>query len=244
MNKQRKENQDLKINYWLRCLFRKKHKTDEEIHSEKITVIVKHLHRVKNKLVALLPLQFQAHFERVCYVSGGSIYSLYHNQTPKDYDFLVTKMFPVDDLREYFIEQCGYHGDSIHGGTYKNLPLLVTDNAISIGKYQIITGWIGEPEETIGEFDFRHNQCYWQGDDDVHCLSDWKYIKGNELVYNEKRARDIVGTIMRVPRFISRGMKINQKELSKMLLRLHEVGFNERELKILNNAKSDKHFGS
>lgn len=192
----------------------------------------------------MLPFEFQAHFERVSYVSGGAIYSLYHQQIPKDYDFLVTKQFPVDRLREYFIDQCGYHGDNIHGGTYKSLPLLVTDNAISIGKFQIITGWVGTPEETINEFDFLHNQCYWRGEDKIYCLSDWKYLKGNELAYNEKRARDIVGTIIRTNKFVARGFKLKNKEMAKMLLKLHEVGFNERELEILRDSSSEKHFGS
>ncbi|MNW52478.1 hypothetical protein D3C74_299990 [compost metagenome] len=192
----------------------------------------------------MLPIEFQAQFDRLSYIGGGCIFSLYNNKEPKDFDFLVHKSFPVDRFREYFIDQCGYHGDNIHGGTFCGSPLLVTDNAISIGKYQIITRWTGTPEEVINDFDFAHNMFYWEEYVGIHTLSDWKYLKSNELVYNEKRARDIVGTLMRVPRFVSRGMKIKHSELAKILLRLHEVGFNEQELEILNDAKSDKHFGS
>lgn len=35
-------------------------------------------------------------------------------------------------------------------------------------------------------------------------------------------------------------MQITQKEMSKMLLKLNEVGFNERELEILEDCKANK----
>ncbi|MOA70493.1 hypothetical protein D3C78_1994070 [compost metagenome] len=63
-------------------------------------------------------------------------------------------------------------------------------------------------------------------------------------MYNEKRARDIVGSIIRSNKFVSRGMRLKNKEIAKMLLKLHEVGFNEKELKLLNDTRVEGHFGS
>ncbi|WP_339193897.1 hypothetical protein MKY95_19140 [Paenibacillus sp. FSL P4-0176] len=218
------------------------HRSSEEIHKQKLNDISKHLREVKNELIKLLPTQMWQRFESEAYISGGCIYSLYHDRQPKDYDFFLVNESLADELREYFIDHAGYHGSDMSGGTYQGLPLIVTNNAISIGKYQIITQWVGEPQDVIGDFDFRHNMFYWKNKK-VYTLSDWSYLKGNALVYNEQRARDIVGTIVRVPRFIQRGMTITQKEMSKVLLRLNSVGFTGKEIEILENNKLDR-FGS
>ena len=219
------------------------HKSNEEIHKQKLREISDHLRIVKNELIRLLPTQMWQRFEEEAYVSGGCIYSLYHDKKPKDYDFFLVNQSFVDELREFFIDRAGYHGSDMSGGVYDDLPLLITNNAISIGKYQIITQWVGEPNEVIQEFDFKHNMYYWKNNK-VKATSDWMYLKGNALVYNEQRARDIVGTIIRVPRFIQRGMTITQKEMSKVLLKLHKVGFNEKEIEILESNKADRHFRS
>jgi hypothetical protein len=67
-------------------------------------------------------------------------------------------------------------------------------------------------------------------------------LRGIDFII-EGRARDIVGTIVRIPKFIERGMTVSNKEVSKMLLRLSDVGFSEREIEILENNQLE-HFGS
>lgn len=228
----------LKSNFFRNTIRR----SSEEIHKQKLNDISKHLREVKNELINLLPPHMWQRLESEAYISGGCIYSLYHGKQPKDYDFFLVNDSLVDELREYFINYAGYHGNDISGGTYNDLPLIITNNAISIGNYQIITQWVGEPQDVIGQFDFRHNQFYWKSKR-VYTLSDWSYLKGKALVYNEQRARDIVGTIVRVPRFIQRGMTITQKEMSKVLLRLNSVGSTEKEIEILENNKLER-FGS
>ncbi len=182
-------------------------------------------------------------FLRKSFISGGCIYSLYNDEKPKDYDFFLTSTTLAAKLREHFMDASGYHGSNMSGGTYNNLPLIITDNAISVGKYQIITRWVGTPEEVVGQFDFEHLQCFYYGGE-LASLSSLDSLKSKDLKYNEKRARDIVGTVMRTNRFVQRGMRISCKEMSKILLKLNEVGFSERELETLNNAQSDRHFSS
>ncbi|MCP1185005.1 hypothetical protein [Paenibacillus sp. 1781tsa1] len=218
------------------------HRSGEEIHKQKLNDISKHLREAKNDLIKLLPTQMWQRFESEAYVSGGCIYSLYHDKQPKDYDFFLVNQSLVDELRKYFIDHAGYHGSDMSSGVHNDLPLIITNNAISIGKYQIITQWVGEPQEVTGQFDFGHNMFYWRNEK-IYTLSDWSYLKGNALVYNEQRARDIVGTIVRVPRFVQRGMTITQKEMSKVLLKLNSVGFTDKEIEILENNKLDR-FGS
>lgn len=212
-------------------------------HEQKIELIEDKLKQEHINLVNLIPEHYKDRFNESSYIAGGCIYSLYNEKIPKDYDFLLDSEDLGDELREYFMDVAGYHGTGISGGTYKNLPLVITDNAISIGKYQIITRFKGRPEDTVITFDFCHNMFYWK-DGTIETLSDFKYLSSKELKFNSKRPRDIVGTISRISKFVSRGMFIRQREVAKMLLKLHEVGFNERELEILKNNSSDKHFSS
>lgn len=218
---------------------------DGTMHNNKLESVKRELERQYNIFELLLPKEFILEFRNKSYISGGCIYSLYHEHEPKDYDFFLTSNELAEKLKTYFMDQAGYHGSDISGGTYKGLPLVITKNAISVGKFQIITQWIGEPEEVVGEFDFKHNQFYYHnGVLDVAMLIDWSYLKGNKLSYNENRARDIVGTILRTPKFVERGMTITQREMAKVLLRLNRVGFSEKEVEQLESLDVDRHFSS
>lgn len=117
-------------------------------------------------------------------------------------------------------------------GEYKGLPFILTDNAITIGKYQIITQWVGSIDEVVSEFDFKHNQFYYH-DGEIGTLSSFKYLDDNKLVYNEQRARNIAHTFIRTIKFVERGWTISHKELSKMILKLNDVGLSENEIKSL-----------
>jgi hypothetical protein len=200
----------------------------------------------KQQLTDMLPEEFRERFQKLAYIAGGCIYSIYNNTEPKDYDFFLRDSKLANDLRKYFISLSGYHGKTVSGGMYKDSSLVVTENAVTLGKHQIITRWVGEPMEVCGEFDFCHLQYYYDGNE-IETISDFEFLESKTLRYNESRARDIVGSVMRLNKFVERGMKAPQKEVSKMLLKLKEVGFNEREVEILEEAKerSDTdHFGS
>ncbi|SEN46439.1 hypothetical protein SAMN04487895_101614 [Paenibacillus sophorae] len=184
-------------------IFKNAYKTPEQIHNEKINKINNELLYVKDDLIKLLPEGLRKEFFDKSYISGGCIYSLYHGKEPKDYDFFVESDYLGERLREYFLNQTTYKGDLRSGGLYKDINMTITQNAISLGRYQIITQWIGKPEEVINQFDFKHNMTYWKNGK-VVCLSDWKFVRGNKIYYNEGRARDIVGTIVRLPRFVER----------------------------------------
>jgi hypothetical protein len=221
-----------------------KNKIRKNLSQEKRLIQISKLLKVENnKFIDLLPDEFKERFAKLSFISGGCIYSLYNNQTPKDYDFFLMSDLLVKEMRDYFNDVAAYKGNSMSGGLYNGLGLVITENAISIGKYQIITRWAGTPDIVIEEFDFKHNMFYFK-DGQIDTLSDFKHLDSKELCYNEKRARDICGTIIRVNRFVQRGMICRNKEMAKMLLKLHEVGFNDRELEILRDSKSDKHFGS
>lgn len=192
----------------------------------------------KQELINLLPERLKLEFASKSFIGGGCIYSLYNNEIPKDYDFFLTDNALMEMVREYFeninnLKDCGI----VRTGFYKNNKLIVSDNAISIGEYQIITKWVGDLEYIVSQFDFKHNMFYYFNGK-LDTLSDYKYLENKKLKYNEERARDICGTIMRVPKFIERGMEISKYEMSKMLIKLSEVGFDEREMEILHTTQS------
>ncbi|GIN67056.1 hypothetical protein J41TS2_24770 [Bacillus sonorensis] len=209
----------------------------------KLASIKLDLEKAKKDFTNLLPPEYQEEFKNKSYLAGGAIYSLYNNQIPKDYDFFLTDESLVKELRRFFDNGTLKYKNGVKIGKYNDLILVYTDNAISIGDYQIITRWVGDPEDVIEEFDFKHNMFYYI-DSEIKTLVDWSYLEDNKLRYNEKRARDICGTIIRIKKFVERGFTITNREVSKMLLKLHEVGFNDRELEILHANDERNDFGS
>jgi hypothetical protein len=163
-------------------LKKKKYKTEEQIHNEKINYISEKLFYVRDDLIKLLPEDLRYEFFMQSYISGGCIYSLYHDKEPKDYDFFVESDGLVAKLRDYFIKESSYQGEIRSGGLHKGINMTITQNAISLGEYQIVTQWTGSPKEVITQFDFKHNMVYWK-DAKLICLSDWKFVKGNRLYY-------------------------------------------------------------
>ena len=199
----------------------------------------KQLSEKLQQITKFIPRLFQQDFKQSAFISGGCIYSLYNDQEPKDYDVFLTDTELAKSLHEYFsnVIDLTDHG-VIKKGTYKGETIIVSVNAISIGEFQIITRWSGSIESVLEEFDFLHNQFYFK-DGKVDTITEWDYLEDTKLRYNEKRARDICGTICRIPKFAKRGFEVSQREVAKMLLKLNEVGFNDREVEILHNNNRD-----
>ena len=219
-------------------------KFNNMIQKLKIKNIEKMLKRVKEDLVNMLPLNYRAEFSEKSFIAGGAIYSLYNNEDYKDIDFFLTDEKLAKSIHRYFsMNNRRSYKNGVKVGEYKGRKIIVTDNAISIDKFQIIIRWSGTPEDVVSQFDFKHNMNYFYKDK-LHTLTSFKYLNDNKLIYNEERARDICGTIIRVKKFVERGFTITNKEMCKMLLKLNEVGFNERELEILNCNDERNDFGS
>jgi hypothetical protein len=166
------------FNYLYRLFKNKIHK---KLSQEKRLIQISKLLKVENnKLIDLLPDEFKERFAKLSFISGGCIYSLYNDQIPKDYDFFLISDLLVKEMRDYFIDASAYKGNSMSGGMYKGLGLVITENAISIGNYQIITRWVGSPKAVIEEFDFKHNQFYYINGQ-IDTLSDFKHLDSKEL---------------------------------------------------------------
>ncbi len=137
------------------------------------------------------------------YFAGGCIYSLWNDKEIKDYDIFCKNKQAIKKLRKYFDK-------------HKEMFDIITKNAISMGKFQFVIRNIGEPEQEVAKFDFLHN-CYWYDSNGLHAVDSWEYLNSNKLKFNDGKARDILNVIVRIPKFISRGMEISQEETLKIL---------------------------
>ena len=138
------------------------------------------------------------------YFAGGCIYSIWHEREPKDYDLFCKSRKAVKRLKKYFADNMSKAN-------------AITENAISMGKYQFVIKHIGQPDTEVGKFDFKHNMFYYDSLGGLVSVSGWEYINDNQLVFNSSRARDILNIISRIPKFVGRGMEISQSEIYAIL---------------------------
>ena len=210
----------------------------EFIHKFKLNRINNKLNRKIKEFLSFFPENIQNNIKNNCYFAGGCIYSLYNNKKPKDYDIFCTNEETLKLIEDYFKKYyTKFKHNSIIIGKYHNKKLICTKYAISIDQFQVIRKFIGLPKNVVKEFDFLHNMFYWHSNK-IITLSSWKYLKTNKLIFNEMRARDINGVLLRIPKFISRGMTINKKEHAKILRKV-QYTLNAREDEILDEYLKD-----
>jgi hypothetical protein len=58
------------------------------------------------------------------------------------------------------------------------------------------------------------------------------------LHFNDTRCRDLMQSILRIPKFQKRGFILTKRELSKMLLKLYDTGFDDKEVELIKNRMS------
>lgn len=198
-----------------------------------------------DEMIKLIPKRMRDRFEKEAYICGGCIYSLRHNQEPNDYDFFIKDRDFARRLLKFFrsrrqVKKCG---DDLIRGVYRGQTLLISDYAISIGtgtgKFQIVTKFIGEPYDVVREFDFKHNQFYYDGCS-VLSVAAWYYLDGDKLVFNSERPRNMCRCIARATKFLERGMKMSQQEMLRGLKLLYDVGFQAEDIELLNKATGSK----
>lgn len=154
------------------------------------------------------------------YFAGGCIYCLWNDKDVKDYDIFCSNKNSINKLKKYFKQN-------------KSKANIITNNAITMGKYQFVIKHIGKPEIEVNKFDFKHNMFYYDNSG-LHNLVEWEHLSSNQLVFNSARARDVLNVITRIPKFVSREMEISQAEILNIL----ELG--TRPTKIFRERRSIK----
>lgn len=206
--------------------------------------ILKHIDDAILKVADMLPVFLQDQFLDEVYVAGGCIYTYQKDRTYKDIDMFVESKELAKAIDEHFKLHHKVHAyfkrpyGTVYEGYIDGSRIFITNNAVSIDDIQIIMKDCGTPEEVLGGFDFKHNM-FFAKHGTIWGLAESHYLFGNELAFNTERPRDIVGTIIRVAKFVERGMTIDKYEMAKALLKLSEVGFTEEEeeqLEYLSNG--------
>ena len=196
---------------------------------EKIREIEQVLLAEFNQMCNLLPAELSEPFRNHAYIAGGCIYSLYNDLVVHDYDFFLDDFNILEQILHYFeaSEFTVRYGNNI----------FITENAITIGKHQIIVKYFGKPADVLGHFDFHHNMFAFV-DNRIIAYDHWYYLDSNDLSFNQGRARDLLGVLFRVPKFVKRGMDINVTEAKKIILSLHDDDIDEEDIKVFKKYKS------
>lgn len=152
--------------------------------------IIKHLEEVKSEIELIIPEPELIAKMSVC---GGALRSMVRDQKIADYDIFLPDEGAVQELRESLAYRTTLY-DS------KNSIGLIT----STGKHiQFIICAVGHPFEIINEFDFTCNMNYYEfGGKNALMINYDTYH--NRLVVNPD-ARNAVGTLLRVGKFVAKG---------------------------------------
>jgi len=205
---------------------------------DKLNQISKQITRGLDFFYKRFPLDLAVHLKENGFVGGGCIYSMFQDGTYKDIDIFFKHEYVVKLVEDLLRKECRLEVEQgIETGVWQGLRVVITDNAISIGEFQLIKKDFGKPEDVVSRFDFKHNM-FWIEDGRVKSLSNLSYLTSNKLVLNELRPRQMAGVMVRVAKYTSRGMNLSSSEMCKIILKLNEVGIEEDEMEMLNRYSS------
>lgn len=169
------------------------------------------------------------------YFAGGCFASMFHQETVNDYDLYFSNRAVAHHFFEKFRNS---ESPTYVGKTYTIESSSVTDRAITLFVYmtgstnhpirlQLITKYVGTPEEVTSGFDF------------VHCMSYFKWDRGlvlqeeaisfRQLIFN-KNAVTPLNSIMRIHKLCSRGWHIKGEEILKLGESISRLNFKDSEL--------------
>ena len=103
-------------------------------------------------------------------------------------------------------------------------PICITPNAITLkNKIQLVTRFIGKPEEIISNFDFVHTNLYYDFYQNELVLNteSLRSILTKELIYNGSKFP--LCSLFRLNKFLSKGWTISNTELLKISLQIHQL---------------------
>lgn len=178
-------------------------------------------------------LELREALKEKAYFAGGCIYCLRNDKPVKDYDMFLKDDSLIEELEKLDIWS------------------FASEYALTLGKFQVVIKYFGEPDHCVGEFDFKHNMHYYipktlkilcayneEFFDTEPDFDNFKYLQTSELVFNEKRARDIEGVLLRVEKFTSRGMTISKETKKKIKQRTTKKAVKEYKKKRTGGRRS------
>ena len=221
--------------------------------------IKEHLRDKVDEWIKTLPVELQRDVLTNCFVTGGSIVSLLLGEAVNDYDIYFTKEetalrvaihYAKDKVTEITSApgtvNISVRSSGIWLNTSRELkshepkcikpyePMCITGNAISLSdKVQLITKFVGTPNEVHKNFDFVHCMCYYEpfGDNLVVPVDAAISMMTKELKY--RGSLYPLASIIRTRKFIKRGWSINAGQYLKTILQLQ--GLNLYDLNVLKD---------
>lgn len=170
------------------------------------------------------------------YFAGGCISSVIKRELVNDYDIFIKDKEALLKIKDYFtsiyddtteitiLRNGRYKRLSKKNiGSYGDLELLVTDRAITFGKYQIILVDSGEPVDVLNRFDFVHSMCAYDFQEDFIYISQYVYskIKQKDLVYNLTSDTPLTSW-RRMIKFARQGWNCSKLQSTKLLLKVYD----------------------
>ena len=164
--------------------------------------VSQHLDRVFYEFLGLFDYNIQTILKKKAYFAGGCIYCLVNGKKVKDYDIFLTDDEDTKILR-----------------SIPEFWQLITDNALTYDKFQLILKHYGPPKDCVGQFDFKHNMYYYipYSKSIQSACGEFNSLYSTQLLFNEERARDIERVYVRIKKFTDRGFTITAKERKKIM---------------------------
>jgi hypothetical protein len=190
------------------------------------------------------------------FVAGGAIASLLTGEEPKDFDVYFDDLSVAARVARYYadivnkkginvviktnnekasvenyIQSKGYF-EYIKNDEKNDFPVaVITSTAIGLfNGIQIITKFVGKPDEIVGNFDFIHTKnCYKLSNDGLVLDKDALVsLLTKELKYTGSKYP--VSSMIRTRKFIKRGWNINAGEYLKMMFDINSLDLKDRDI--------------
>lgn len=155
---------------------------------------VSKLRRIDKEMLKLKAIPDLYEFTLVnCFIAGGAVRDCLRGVEPKDYDLF----FYSDAQKDEFIRKFGRHCQVTGFGNY------------NWNTFQFITLETGSPQKVTGNFDWDVNQVWMEFSEGI--AEGRTYA--NEYLHLNTKVKTPLSAIMRIPHLLSKGFKIEQKEL-------------------------------
>lgn len=168
------------------------------------------------------------------FITGGAIPSMLMDEWVNDYDIYFYSQTDADKVRGYFERRLEYKG--------KFHVNLLTENAINLSdKIQLITKFVGNPENVVEKFDWQHiKSWYCCKTEKLHLTPDvYQLVVEKELIYTGSDYP--LSSLMRLKKYIKKGWNVSNTTILHIALDFVEA-MNKAELsrKFEQSKKSKK----
>lgn len=130
-----------------------------------------------------------------CFCAGGAVRDIARDREPKDYDIFFKTKEAIDEFKQKF----------------SHLTTETVLGNFNLDDFQFITMYYGSPTKVVAKFDWNVNQVFVNFTE--HKPTAWGGVHFNDLTFNCNASYPL-SALLRLPRLIEMGFKINAKEFA------------------------------